>query len=279
MTIYILMPVFNQLDKTVTALECIQNQKIDHEICTIVIDDGSTDGTSRYLQHNPSVKVLQGDGSLWWGGSIELGLQDALKKSSTDDWILFLNNDTLFESDFIRSLLETAVAFKPAAVGSVICDINHPNRIISIGPMINSWNFQIWDKLNDYINNYPESNYYHVDALSGRGTIYPVAAFQRCGTMRPHLLPHYFADYELSLRVKKSGYKLLVSGNARTLSLDEYGNSTYFPLSTRFISKKSSLYIPAVLSFWYTASTNAFQFITVLPRLLLRFFYQCLLNK
>ena len=88
------MPVFNRLEQTKTALKCIQNQLIDEELRTIVIDDGSTDGTSEYLQQNPSLNVLQGDGSLWWGGSIELGLQYVLREASPDDWILLLNNDT-----------------------------------------------------------------------------------------------------------------------------------------------------------------------------------------
>ena len=29
--------------------------------------------------------------------------------------------------------------------------------------------------------------------------------------LRPNLIPHYFADYDLSLRVKKKGYSLLIS--------------------------------------------------------------------
>lgn len=268
------MPVFNRLEYTKKALNCIQNQLINEELCTIIIDDGSTDGTSEYLFKECGLNVLKGDGSLWWGGSIEVGLQYVLSEASNDDWILLLNNDTEFDSDFIRSLHETALSFKPAAVGSVICDINQPNNVISIGPKIDPWRLKIDDILNYNLSRH--SNHYFVDALSGRGTLYPLSVFKECGTMRPALLPHYFADYELSLRAKKCGYKLVVSAKARTLSIDEYGNSTYFPLRTRFTSKKSSLFIPAVLSFWFTASINSFQTITLLPRFLFKSLYSIL---
>ena len=263
------MPVFNRLEYTKIALKCIQNQLINEELCTIIIDDGSTDGTSEYLQNDPSVNLLQGDGSLWWAGSIELGLKYVLTRAGINDWVLLLNNDVEFGPDFIRLLLDTAVSCKPAVVGSVICDINQPDLVISIGPEINPWSLRIRDKLKKYRNHNPEIDYHHVSALSGRGTLYPLEVFEICGTMRPSQLPHYFADYEMSIRAKKSGYKLLTSERAPILSLDDYGNSNYFPLSTRFVSKKSSSYIPALFYFWLATCTNFFQIITLLPRLFL----------
>jgi GT2 family glycosyltransferase len=39
----------------------------------IIVDDASTDGTKKYLQnHFSDLTILNGDGSLFWGGAIKL---------------------------------------------------------------------------------------------------------------------------------------------------------------------------------------------------------------
>jgi GT2 family glycosyltransferase len=272
MTIYILIPVHNRLDQTKIALKCIHNQLIDHEFRTIIVDDGSTDGTREYLEQYSNLLVLQGDGNLWWGGSIELGLKYILSIASMTDWVLLLNNDTFIGPDFICSLLESALSNMPAVVGSVICDIHEPNRVLSIGPEIDPWRLQVRDKLRQYRERDSTITSHSVDALSGRGTLYPVKALISCGTMRPRILPHYYADYELSLRAKNAGYKLLTSEKSPILSLDQYGNSKYFPIPFRFISKNSPLYLPAYLAFWVSASNGPLQIATLFPRLVFKSF-------
>jgi GT2 family glycosyltransferase len=86
--------------------------------------------------------------------------------------------------------------------------------------------------------------------------------------MKTAWLPHYLADYELALRVHNSGYKLLVSEAAAVLSENEYGNS-YQPAGFRdkFFAVRSPYYLPAVLTFWWRASSLA-ERLTLLPRLI-----------
>ncbi len=100
------------------------------------------------------------------------------------------------------------------------------------------------------------------------GRSYPLAAFNIAGTMRPTWLPHYLADYEVSVRVKKAGFKLLVTEDVATLTANEFGNS-YEPIGVldKFFSVRSPHYLPGVMIFWWSAS-SLLERVTLLPRMI-----------
>jgi GT2 family glycosyltransferase len=254
MTVHVVMPVFNRLSMTQAMLKCLSQQQVDQAINVIVIDDGSTDGTAQYLASLNELTVLHGDGNLWWGGAVDLAVQHIFTFAKDDDWILLVNNDTQIKSDFIQSLLNTANANPKSAAGSVIRN-QHDDRLMSIGPSINAFWLSIKDRLNSNNKNvHPDA--WEVDALSGRGVLLPVAGLKSIGGMRPKWLPHYLADYEVSLRLKSHGWQLIVSKEAAVYSEDEYG-SQYRPKSLRekYWSVRSPLYLPALILFWWEAST------------------------
>jgi N-acetylglucosaminyl-diphospho-decaprenol L-rhamnosyltransferase len=268
MTVHVLVPVFNRLALTMRVLDCLQTQNVDEPLVIIVIDDGSTDGTSDFLTTQQNITVIKGDGSLWWGGAIESGLQYVLEDCQSTDWVLLVNNDTQFDASFVQRLLDTARVYAPSAVGSVICDKSSPDQLLSVGVVLDTWRLRVSDKLKETRCWDSSKGPHPVDALSGRGTLYPVAAFPIAGTMKTAWLPHYLADYELALRVRNAGYKLLVSEATAILSENEYGNS-YQPagLQDKFFAVRSPYYLPAVLAFWWRASSLV-ERLTLLPRLI-----------
>ena len=276
MTVHVLMPVFNRLELTKNMIQCLHSQVLDEDINIVIVDDGSTDGTSDYLSSQDNMTVLQGDGNLWWGGSIDLAMRHVFNIAKADDWVMFVNNDTQFKPDFIQCMLDTAHSEAPAAVGSIIRNEESPNNLLSIGANINSlWLFTS-EKLNNFTTNFNESDLpsrVEVDALSGRGVLFPLSVLKEVGGMRPKLLPHYLADYELSVRVKSAGYHLFVNTNAVVYSKKEFGNSN-IPTSfkEKMFSVRSPTYLPAVLTFWWTAS-NWIQRLSLPFRLLVFFVF------
>jgi|688.fasta_scaffold173033_3 GT2 family glycosyltransferase len=268
MTVHVIIPVYNRLPLTRLVIDCLRAQQLDEALRIIVIDDGSTDGTAQWLAGLAEITVLKGDGSLWWAGAIELGLRHVLQTAGRADWVLFCNNDTTFDKNFIRQLLEIGYQSAPVAVGSAICDSKDTERLLSIGPLLDSWRLKISDKLGRPRIRNRNAGPHTVDALSGRGTIYPVSAFQAIGCMKPLFLPHYLADYELSVRVRKAGYELLVSEDAVVFSNEDFGNSyNATNLWRRFFEIRSPHYLPATLAFWWRVSTFI-ERLTLLPRFL-----------
>jgi GT2 family glycosyltransferase len=257
--IYTLIPVLNRLPQTKKVIQSLRAQTIFSNICIVIIDDGSTDGTAKFLASQKDVIRIPGNGRLWWAGAIELGLSMLLKRANENDYVLFLNNDTWFDPDFVETLVKISRDYEGSAVGSVIFEGETEPRVGSIGPKVDIDRLLIWDQLSDMsdIEKSALKSVYEIDALSGRGTLYPVTLFQKHGTMRPMLLRHYLADYEIAMRfARKEGIKLLVSTNAIIYSEPVYGSAeTGFNFIERLFSTKSPSNIIRKIVFFMLVGT------------------------
>ena len=216
--IYIVIPVFNRLNFTINCLNSLvrQNYK-DYKI--IVVNDGSTDDTAKYLETNyPDVLQLHGNGDLWWAGSTNLGVQKALQLSgSGNDYILTLNNDLEVKEDYLQSLLNVAVKNPNSLVGSVSVDINAPDKIHFAGTRWNSKTAKYRGAVSENIC-YKEiaslQDTIATDLLPGRGVLIPITVFIKIGVYDFSTFPHYMADEDFSLRAKKVNYELLIATKA-----------------------------------------------------------------
>ena len=73
-----------------------------------VVDDGSTDGTSKEIAlHFPDINVIKGSGELYWAGGMRLAWETALNKDCQYDSFLLLNDDVILSENFFTDLLRT----------------------------------------------------------------------------------------------------------------------------------------------------------------------------
>ncbi len=256
MSVHVVIPVFNRLALTQSLVACLREQVLNQPLRILIVNDGSSDGTAQWLAGQSDIEVLNGSGSLFWGGAVDLAVRHLKAMATKEDWVLLINNDTTVARDFVQRLLDTAQAHAPAAVGSVIRDEADHARLLSIGPRIDSWRLLTRDFLEQPGQKPVSDGVVEVDALSGRGVLLPIAALIAAGGMRPRALPHYLADYEVSLRVRKSGWRLLVLCSAEVYSVEDYGSKQRaLSWRERFFSVSSPLYLPALLVFWWEASS------------------------
>jgi len=275
--IYIIIPVHNRLEATRQCLESLRHQTFTR-FKIVLIDDGSTDGTTNFLKVNyPDVTVLTGDGNLWWTGAINLGIRYALVRGSTNDAVLVINNDVEVYPDYLETLHRVWQSMPRTLVGSIVVDIDNPEVIDNGGNIVNWWTAK-FSVLNHAArrDKFSKDHYVDVSFLTGRGTLIPVQVFYQLGLYdEKHF--QQCGDTEFPVRAKKAGYRLIVSYAAVVKS--PVASSDSINVSNHYLLKDMKNYFLGIRSnfrlkyrFFFSLATAAspFQFISFFAFDLLR---------
>jgi GT2 family glycosyltransferase len=203
----VLIPTFNRKDITLDCIAALKSQSRQPDVI-VVSDGGSTDGTREVVaERYPGVTVLKTPQDAWWGGAMAHGFEHLVSRLDGHDRILMLNDDTLLPSDYIKTLLEVSVG-EDAAVCGVTVDAADPRKVLDSGEYI-EWRRYVYHVCSDW----PEDLFRDdVDVLPGRGTMITVEMVRTVGNVDHKSFPHYISDYDLTVRIKKAGFRLAVTG-------------------------------------------------------------------
>lgn len=107
--IAILITCYNRRNTTLACLKALYQQDLIFDV--YLTDDNSSDGTPEAVKAEyPEVKILHGNGNLFWGGGTRLAFAKALKADY--DYYIWLNDDSLLKSNALRILLDTHKTLK-----------------------------------------------------------------------------------------------------------------------------------------------------------------------
>lgn len=209
----IIAPVHNRKDIT---LQCLRSlSRIDRtglRVHIIIVDDGSTDGTGEAIREQfPEVEVVEADGSLWYTAGTNRGIEAALEKSP--DYVLAINDDSVFDEKFLVRMVECAEANRPAVVGALLLLWDEPHKVFQVAP---KWSVRYggWQHLTrQTVWTLPRAAW-EVETISGNCVLLPVEAIKRVGLMDAKKFPHY-GDAEYTVRMRRAGWKLLIEPRAR----------------------------------------------------------------
>ena len=211
--VYVIIPVHNRKQTTLNCLAHLKQLGDLQRYQVVVVDDGSQDGTKSAINtFYPEVKVLEGDGNLWWTGAMALGMEYAHSQGA--DYFIWLNDDCFPQSQALSSIVEF-MATHPDTIASA----NFYTEETSDSPIYSGFKGR-----KSLLANPGEVIY--VEGTTGWCVGIPANVFRQIGAPEVNKFPHYGGDSMYTLKATRAGFKACILGDARAMLL-ELGDSRY----------------------------------------------------
>lgn len=194
---WVLIPVHNRREITLQCLSHLKETQDWERFNVVVIDDGSTDGTSEAVETDfPSVTVLEGDGSLWWGGAIRKGMEFVMDQGG--EVFIWLNDDVLPDPHSVTKLSNKAAELGDTILTTrVETDTDHEyttcNRKTRVGMRVVPYE--------------SDAEIQYCDATAGKFTAIPREIVETIGLPDDTRFPHNFCDYDYTYRATEHGFR------------------------------------------------------------------------
>lgn len=222
--IYIITPVYNRKEFTQNYLKALANQTI-HDFKVIIVDDGSTDGTSEMIEEEfPEVILIKEKGDLWWAEATNIGVKYAIKHGA--DYIMTLNDDTIPEEDYIEKMIYWSSREPNALLGALAIDIDS-KKPIACG-WLHSWETTKLTSLVEILKPNEFNGLHKVNVFPGRGLLIPVDVFKKIGLYDSKNFPQTVADNDFTYRAEKAGYHIYCNCDAKIKIFPNESAATYY---------------------------------------------------
>jgi GT2 family glycosyltransferase len=204
------MAVHNRRALTLACLDSLRTQQLPGATLDVfVLDDASTDGTAEAVtQHHPDVRLLRGDGHLYWNGGMRCALDQAM--AGDYDYYLWMNDDTtLVDNGVLALLLYTEQQLRERGHGPVILagTTRHPQtgeptyggqvRLSPRRPL--RWTLM-----------QPGSQPRRCETMNGNIVLVPRAVVQRVGNIDPAYIQQ-MGDLDYGLRASAAGCEVWIA--------------------------------------------------------------------
>lgn len=215
----IVIPVYNQLDYTYNCIRAIQKNSGDVTYQIIIADDCSTDATQRIKEIVSGITVVRNEENL----RFLLNCNNAAKYAK-GKYILFLNNDTQVQKNWLKPLVDLMSDPKVGMTGSKLV---YPDGMLQEAGGILWKDGSAWNYGNKKDPLDPEYNYVkEADYISGAAIMIRKSLWEEIGGFDERFVPAYYEDTDLAFEVRKHGYKVMYQPLSVVVHFEGISNGT-----------------------------------------------------
>lgn len=243
--IAVLITVFNRKDITLKGISQLYFaiQQISGYCFDIFLtDDGCTDGTASAVKEKyPEVRILQGNGKLYWGGGMRKAWENAVLSKKKYNYFLWFNDDADLFPTALKSLLQAAEQTNERAI---ICGAfcNHEGEVSYGGR----------DMFSNLIK--PNGSLQSIKYMNGNFVLIPHYVYDKIG-MIDSVFCHGYGDYDYGLRAQKNGIPVFMTKEYIGITDRHDGDLTLWNSNIPFNKRMEKLwtvkYNPNILFHYY----------------------------
>ena len=206
----VLITSHNRRNLTLASLESLFRQRsvenLDVEV--FLVDDGCTDGTGEAVRTRfPMVRVLAGDGNLYWNGGMRLGFAAAMEEGF--DAYIFFNDDTILYKDALGRMVLLARQRVAAGVPAIVVGstrspltgaqsyggfLKRPRgAVLQLEMIAAHWSRAI-----------------PCDTMNGNVVLIPRSVYSVVGNI-DEKFTHGMGDFDYGLRARSAGYEVFLA--------------------------------------------------------------------
>ena len=206
----VILTCFNRKEKTLACFAAIQANILpqDVELIAVVVDDGSTDGTSAEMRERyPWAHIEHSAGNLYWCRGMHQAFNIA--KRSSPDFYLWLNDDTMLQADALVRLITTERTLRIAAGRPVVVvgsTVDEETRVLTYGGCARLSGL----KRMRFEHIQPTNAAQRCATMNGNVVLISKEASDVVGNLDP-LFEHAMGDTDYALRANKLGVAVWVA--------------------------------------------------------------------
>lgn len=225
--IHVVIPSWNLKDDLIECIDSLSHSSFPEPVRVVVVDDGSTDGTSDFLADRlgDAIHLIRLDTNQGYAKAANRGIAWAIQNGA--EYVLLLNNDTVVEASMLAQLL-AALDMNPSAglAGPAIYLHSQPDRLWRIGDR------QFWKLPLTRQVGIPKTSVtpFPVDYITGCAMFISRRVFEAVGLLDTGF-QMYFEDADFCCRATTAGFTILAVPQAKMLH--KVGRSTLLNESRR----------------------------------------------
>lgn len=203
---------YKGIDDTIACVKSLSSQSYGN-FKIVIVENGSKDNSVEEFKklerlYGEKLQALYNKENLGFDGGVNTGIRWAMKKKF--DYVALFNNDAIADKDWLKHLVDTAIARGPGITTGLLLHENG-DTIDSTGDWYSTWGLPFPRNRGDAANQAPKAG--EVFGASGGATLYSIPMLQKIGLFDESFFA-YYEDVDISFRAQLAGYKVYYQPSA-----------------------------------------------------------------